>query len=435
MKKSEEFSTPRNDDATIVRPSAAREAAPMPPPRQREPVREVSATPQDLPTAGGNPLVRAANPLLLLAAQLRNSAEAPDAAVLRERAVAYIRRFDDLAARAGADGQTSVAARYVLCTMLDEAVLDSPWGDQTGWQRQTLLVTFHGETYGGEKFFAILDRLSQDMVRHIDLVEMMYLCLALGFGGKYLVEPGGLARLADRREDLYRRIMAYRSASSPELSPHWRGVDRPLKPRRGLPVWMAALAALCILVGTWIYLHGRLNGVTEPVSSRLAAIGLRGVPLPANDAPARRPAASLRQLLADDERSGVLGIDEKPDGQATLRLAGTEMFPSGGADVAPGQAALLSRIAKALNQVRGRIVVVGHTDDQPIRSLRFKDNFELSAARARNVSAILSRDLSDPRRIESSGAGSSQPVATPPNLPANRARNRRVEILFVPEAG
>jgi type VI secretion system protein ImpK len=424
----------RPDDATIVRPSAAREPSPAVTRREREQARDIAA-PQELPMAGGNPLVRAANPLLLLAAQLRNSAEPPDAAFLRERAVTSIRRFDDLVARAGMDAQTGIAARYVLCTMLDEAVLDSPWGDQTGWQRQTLLVTFHGETYGGEKFFAILDRLAQDMVRHIDLVEMMYLCLALGFGGKYLVEPGGMSRLADRREDLYRRIMAYRSAAPAELSPRWRGLDRPLVPRRGMPVWMAALVALCIVTGTWVYLHGRLNGITDPVSSRLAAMGLHGVPLPTTGTPANPPATSLRQLLASDDRSGALAIDEKPDGQATLRLAATNMFPSGGAEVAPEQAALLSRVARALDQLRGRIVVVGHTDDQPIRSLRFKDNFELSAARARNVSAILSRDLRDPRRVESSGAGASQPVATPPDLPANRARNRRVEILFTPEAG
>jgi type VI secretion system protein ImpK len=431
--KHDDLDAAHGSDATIVRPSGVRSPTPAPA-REREPERDFSRVAQELPSAGGNPLVRAANPLLLLAAQLRNSAEAPDPALLRDRAIAYLRRFEDTGARGGIDAQTAIAARYVLCTMIDEAVLDSPWGEQTGWSRQTLLVTFHGETYGGEKFFVILDRLTQDMVRHIDLVEMMYLCLALGFGGKYLVEPGGMARLADRREDVYRRIMAYRAATPAALSPHWQGVDRPLKPRRGVPVWMAALAACCLLFGVWIFLHTRLNGTVEPVSARLAAIGLRGAPLPATVAP-KPVTASLRQLLADDARAGAVSIDERPDGQATLRLAAAEMFPSGGADVAADQVALLGRVAHALNQVRGRVIVVGHTDDQPIRSLRFKDNFELSAARARNVSAILSHDLDDPRRVESSGAGASQPVATPVNLPANRARNRRVEILFVPEAG
>jgi type VI secretion system protein ImpK len=431
--KQDDFNASQGADATIVRPSGVRAPTPLPL-RERESGRDLSRAPQELPSAGGNPLVRAANPLLLLAAQLRNSAEAPDPALLRDRAIAYLRRFEDTGARAGIDAQTGVAARYVLCTMIDEAVLDSPWGEQTGWSRQTLLVTFHGETYGGEKFFVILDRLAQDMVRHIDLVEMMYLCLALGFGGKYLVEPGGMARLADRREDVYRRIMAYRAAPAAALSPRWQGVDRPLKPRPGVPVWMAGLAACCLLIGVWVFLHTRLNGTVEPVSARLATIGLRGVPLPATAA-AKPVSASLRQLLADDARAGALSVDERPDGQATLRLAAAEMFPSGGADVGADQVALLGRVARALNQVHGRVIVVGHTDDQPIRSLRFKDNFELSTARARSVSAILSRDLDDPRRVESSGAGASQPIATPADLPANRARNRRVDILFVPEAG
>jgi type VI secretion system protein ImpK len=77
--------------------------------------------------------------------------------------------------------------------------------------------------------------------------------------------------------------------------------------------------------------------------------------------------------------------------------------------------------------------VVGHTDDQPIRSLKFKDNFALSAARARAVQQVLGEGLDNPGRLEASGAGDSQPIALPPNLPANRARNRRVELMYIPE--
>jgi type VI secretion system protein ImpK len=94
---------------------------------------------------------------------------------------------------------------------------------------------------------------------------------------------------------------------------------------------------------------------------------------------------------------------------------------------------LLHAITAALNQVPGRVIVVGHTDDQPIRSLKFKDNFALSAARARSVTQLLGQGLDDPARLESSGAGASQPIAVPPDLPANRARNRRVEIMYIPE--
>jgi len=75
--------------------------------------------------------------------------------------------------------------------------------------------------------------------------------------------------------------------------------------------------------------------------------------------------------------------------------------------------------------------VVGHTDDQPIQSFRYRDNFDLSRERAVSVARLLQRGLTDPARVEWSGVGSSQPRFTPPAEPENRARNRRVEIVHL----
>lgn len=381
-----------------------------------------------------NPLVRAANPLLLLTVQLRHSVTPPaDVARLREQAVAQVHSFERYAQNAGVNTQTIMAARYVLCTMLDEAVNNAPWGDLSGWAQKTLLVTFHGETYGGAKFFQILDRLSVDFSRHLDLIEMMYICLALGFGGRYLVEPGGLGRLADIQDDLYRRIRGLREAPAAELARHWRGVDDRRNPvMRYVPLWVALAASAVIVLGAFLYFFTRLNALVGPVSAQLAAIGLESAPPQGATAP-KAARKSLKQLLAPLEQSGALTVDEQPDGRDTVRLAASALFPSGGADLAPDEIPVLRRVASALNQVQGRVIVVGHTDDQPVRSLKFKDNFDLSTARAQNTLAILAQGLDDPRRLEANGAGSSQPIATPPGLPANRARNRRVEILYIPE--
>ena len=382
-----------------------------------------------------NPLVRAANPLLLLAVQLRHSVAPPvDIGRLREQAVAHVRSFERYTQDTGINTQTIMAARYVLCTMLDESVNNAPWSDQSGWTQKTLLVTFHGETYGGAKFFQILDRLSVDFSRHLDLIEMMYICLALGFGGRYLVEQGGLARLADIQDDLYRRIRGLREAPADELAPHWRGVEDRRNPvMRHVPLWVASAAALLIVLGTFLFFFTRLNALTAPVSAQLAAIGLEEAAPPQAVATPKAVHVTLKQLLAPQEQAGQLSVDEQADGRDTVRLAAAELFPSGGADIAPEVVPLLHRITWALNQVQGRVVVVGHTDDQPVRSLKFKDNFELSTARAQNTAQILAQGLDDPRRLESNGAGSSQPIAMPADLPANRARNRRVEILYIPE--
>lgn len=422
-------------DVTRIAPPASRviEETRSSPPPARAPLR---AELGDFLSGVANPLVRAANPLLLLTVQLRHSVSPPaDVNRLREQTVAQVRSFERYAQDAGINTQTVMAARYVLCTMLDEAVNNAPWGDLSGWAQKTLLVSFHGEAYGGAKFFQILDRLSVDFSRHLDLIEMMYICLALGFGGRYLVEPGGLARLADIQDDLYRRIRSLREAPATELAPHWRGVeDRRHPVMRHVPLWVAASAAAVVLLGAFLVCFTKLNALAAPVNAQLAAIGLDNTPPPQSAAPA--PAAArvtLKQLLAPQEQAGQLSVDEQADGRDTVRLAAAELFPSGGADIAPAVVPLLHRITWALNQVKGRVIVVGHTDDQPVRSLSFKDNYTLSTARAQNTQQILAQGLDDPNRLEASGAGSSQPIATPVDLPANRARNRRVEILFIPE--
>ncbi|OOG52769.1 hypothetical protein B0E47_16000 [Rhodanobacter sp. B05] len=440
-------------DATVVRPRGVPPpAAPAPaappavaspaPSAARPATSRVDAAPPaaigDFLGAGLNTLVQAASPLLLLSVQLRNSASQPDSARLREQVVAQIRQFESNAQAAGIPAQTITAARYVLCTSLDEAVMNTPWGGQSGWAAKTLLVVFHGESYGGEKFFLILDRLCADFSRHIDLIELMYICLTLGFGGRYQIEADGRAKLADIQEELYRRLKAQRAPAADELAPHWKGLEDRRNPLvRYVPLWVIVAAGACLLLGAFLYFYTRLNDLSSPVSAQVAQIGLQGA-VPPDESKLRQTQPkverkSLKQLLAPQEQAGALTVDEKPDGSALIRLNAAAMFASGGTDVADKQIPMLHAITAALNQVPGRVVVVGHTDDQPVRSLQFKDNYALSAARARAVVQILKQGIDNAGRLESSGAGSSQPIALPADLPANRARNRRVEILYSPE--
>ena len=423
---------PSTDDATRLAPSReSRSPSPMSP-TIKAPAADIS----EFLSGTVNPLVRAANPLLLLAVQLRHSASSPPVDRLREQTVAHVQKFENHAQSLGISTQTIMAARYVLCTMVDESVLNSPWGDQSGWAQKTLLVTFHGETYGGAKFFQILDRLSADFSRHLDLIELMYICLALGFGGRYLIEPGGQGRLTDIQEDLYRRIRSLREAPAAELAPHWRGLEDQRNPlMRYVPLWVIGAAAVCLVLAAFLYFYAKLNGLSSPVSAQLAGIGLEAATPPQASDRLTPPVArkTLKQLLAPEEQAGKLSVEEQPDGRASVRLGATALFASGGADIAADEVPLLHRVTWALNQVPGRLIIVGHTDDQPIHSLEFKDNYALSAARASSALQILSQGLNDPHRLESSGAGDSQPVATPPDLPANRARNRRVEIMYTPE--
>ena len=88
------------------------------------------------------------------------------------------------------------------------------------------------------------------------------------------------------------------------------------------------------------------------------------------------------------------------------------------------------RIAQAMNNVSGKILVVGYSDNVPIRSARFASNYELSLERARSVQKQLQGSLSQPERVKAEGRGEINPVA-PNTTPENRARNRRVEITLL----
>jgi type VI secretion system protein ImpK len=112
-------------------------------------------------------------------------------------------------------------------------------------------------------------------------------------------------------------------------------------------------------------------------------------------------------------------------------LRGDGLFEAGSASLTDNREAILARVAQALAKVSGQVLVTGHTDNQPIRSMRFPSNWHLSQERADTVRDLLQREGVVASRLRSEGRADGEPVVD--NItPANRALNRRVEvILFV----
>ncbi|MGB0128800.1 MAG: OmpA family protein, partial [Rhodocyclaceae bacterium] len=99
----------------------------------------------------------------------------------------------------------------------------------------------------------------------------------------------------------------------------------------------------------------------------------------------------------------------------------------------PRHAPLIQRIGDALNQFPGRVLVTGHTDNQPLalsRRVRFPTNWDLSQARAEAVSALLNGRLTETARIRAEGRGESEPKVAN-DSPQHRAKNRRVEVTLL----
>lgn len=230
-----------------------------------------------------NPMIGAAAPLLSEVVRLRQSYAAEDLHVLKERLAASLRLFEQRALASGLDSGEVMAARYALCTTVDEAVVTTPWGNAGDWSQLSLLSCFHNETFGGEKFFLLLERLSRNPAKHLALLELLYLCLALGFEGKYRVPPRGMLELEAIRDSLYRQLRQLRGDVPRELSPHWQGLDaRPRRLVRLVPWWLVALFTLICLAS----LYGGFRLALEQQRDSL----LQGYPGgPAVTAPAAAP--------------------------------------------------------------------------------------------------------------------------------------------------
>jgi type VI secretion system protein ImpK len=122
---------------------------------------------------------------------------------------------------------------------------------------------------------------------------------------------------------------------------------------------------------------------------------------------------------------------EEQGGRTRITLLSRDLFASGSATVNPSYDATLRRVTSALNRVPGRVLVVGHTDNQRIKSLQYQDNFELSRERALSVVKVLRESIDNGARLSWTGVGSSEPRYRPESTPENQSRNRRVEIVHV----
>ena len=218
---------------------------------------------------GINPLVAVASALLSEMVRLQQSYEREDLFALKDRLTSEIKRFEHRALQEGAESSQVMAARYVLCTALDEAVVTTPWGNESEWSQMSLLSSFHNETFGGEKFFQLLERLSRDPVKHLPMLELMYICMSLGFEGKYRVLPRGMLELESLRDSLYRQIRQLRGDIPRDISPHWEGLTEGRRRLiRIVPLWLVALFTLICLgvlfgVFTWM-LNEQRTVVLQP---------------------------------------------------------------------------------------------------------------------------------------------------------------------------
>jgi type VI secretion system protein ImpK len=410
---------------------AGRAASESPDPEATLVARQGASVELQRRVAGVNPLLGAANVLLALVPQLRATTSHPDPARLHRQLLTRVTEFEISAQGSGVPQPKVVAARYVLCTFIDEVAAATPWGASGTWAEHNLLQEFHAEREGGEKAFKLLERLGEDVAANLDVLELFYVCIALGFEGRYRGKPNGRAQLDAITARLIEVLRPEETRqNSRTLSLRWTGV--PMQRSRTLnvlPIWVVVALGGALVLGAFLFLNARLNSLSRAAFRQIAAVpsALR-VDAGTTAGAAAPSTARLATPLAGDIAGSAIELRDEPL-RSVVVLPADSLFVAGTAQIEPRNNALLGRIAQALSAQPGQVVVSGHTDNIPVSSLQFPSSWHLTRERASAVAAALVQRGLRNERVRAEGLADAEPRG-PNSTPAERVRNRRVEIVL-----
>lgn len=220
---------------------------------------------------GINPLLTAAAALLILITKLKEQTVPLDTRPLYQELVHEIRAFETQAQTQSYRTESILIARYILCAVFDEFL-----AQHHEWQKHKLLSTFHGEEWGGERFFIILERLSTDPVTNIDVLELIYLCLSQGYLGKYQDMPQGKAELDDIIEKLYESIQWQRGNLNKRLVSSTATTHEQTTPltftHHPLPAWLLISFTSALLLILYSGFNFMLGSNITPLYQQLNSI-------------------------------------------------------------------------------------------------------------------------------------------------------------------
>lgn len=143
--------------------------------------------------------------------------------------------------------------KFALAAFVDETVMATGGAVREEWEKFPLQLEYFGEQLAGVKFFEKLDELIKSIKTEGEVVEIYYLCLLLGFKGKYKVY------MEDKLQELIKNVAAQLKRvgrlQDTDLSPNWQALDQP-KPRvdPGLPLWFKLGAGAFFIMVAFIYL-------------------------------------------------------------------------------------------------------------------------------------------------------------------------------------
>jgi type VI secretion system protein ImpK len=330
----------------------------------------------------------------------------------REKILALINAQEERVKTSGISMEVFREARFAVLSWVDEMILNSHWPHRGQWQH--LMLTYYGTLNAGEEFFRHLERLPSQAN---DVREIYYLCLSLGFQGKYAfgdeqrelrdLKQGLYKQLCGANGDIrqnYARLFPEAYQKAPQVAP--------AAPRIRL-LWyiLACLVPVFLFVGYWLLLRNETNRlialIDKPVSQQV-------------------PVEWGRSLVDELRRKGFRAVDEPEGVRITLESL---LFKPGSARLDPQAETKINDIVATVKRHAPErpIAVEGHASrESGVDEAR---NQKLSEERAATVAEGFIRSAFNRDKLSAHGFGSKKPVALN-ETEEGRSQNRRVEIII-----
>ena len=199
-----------------------------------------------------NDLVAFAGPIFDLVLRLKAGIVQPSND-LRPKVASMLQDFEKRAERYRYNPKVTQVAKFGLAAFVDEAVLTNNFPLRQEWEKNPLQLEYFGEQLAGEKFFDKLDAMMNQIEITQDAVEVYYICMLLGFKGKYAIyEKEKLLAIMQKTANALVKIGKIRPV---ELSPNWLVSDQPAPPaERKMPTWAKVTAFAGLGIAIIIYL-------------------------------------------------------------------------------------------------------------------------------------------------------------------------------------
>lgn len=378
---------------------------------------------------GSNVLLAEANIIFSLLGQIRSTALHSDVKQLREAFVQKMRDYENRLRLRSADPREIDIARYCLCCAIDEAVLNTVWGSQSVWVDNSLLSTFYSNTQGGEEFFTHLEECLKHPQSSLDLLEVMYLCMSLGFKGHFRVKENGSEQHRVLKIQVMDVLKHYERVPDSALCESTvKNILVGQQVTEKAPLWVLLSITAALLACIYMYLNFNLNEKSDVTFTNLINLLPDRAVSNHQDNYASSLAISeqIQRFLATEIEMGILRVEPLAD-RVRISFQSQDLFQSGSAEMVAHMRPVISKVARALEATTGKLLVIGHTDNNPIFTSKFPSNWHLSLARATSLTDHLMSSGTLKGRVIPEGWGDARPLASN-ETPEGRRMNRRVEI-------